>query len=258
MSRILQRLLLAAYSLLRGPLQSTLGRRLFLAVYDAYKRRLEARELPALQPLVRRGSTVIDVGANVGFFTTRFAEWTGASGSVIAIEPEARNAADLRRLLARRALAHVECIQAAAGATDGSAHLVINPAHPADHRLGAGGVRVDVVAIDTLVAQRGWPNVSLIKIDVQGGELGVVRGARETIARSKPALYVEVDDHALRQQGATAAQLVEVIESFGYRAYAVPGEALLSLEMIQARTSGGRYADVLWLASTPGAASPRG
>ena len=258
MSRTLQRVLLAAYSLLRGPLQSALGRRLFLAAYDAYKQRFEARDLPALRPLVHIGSTVIDVGANVGFFTRRFAEWTGASGAVIAIEPEARNVEDLGRMRLRHSLAQVECIQAAAGTLDGTAHLVINPGHPADHRIGANGVKVDVVAIDTLMRRRGWPDVSLIKVDVQGAELGVLRGASETIARSRPALYVEVDDEALKQQGTSAAQLVDELQAFGYRAYAPRDRTPLSARSILERTADGGYTDVLWLPSTSDEPSPPG
>ena len=75
--------------------------RLFLAVYGIYKRYFEAGPIDRLQEFVPPGSLVIDVGANVGFFSLRFARWVGAEGKVIAIEPEERNCNNLVEAVAR-------------------------------------------------------------------------------------------------------------------------------------------------------------
>jgi hypothetical protein len=65
--------------------------RVFLVLYAGYKRHFEAGPIERLQEFIPPGSLVIDVGANVGFFSLRFAQWVGLGGEVIAIEPEARN-----------------------------------------------------------------------------------------------------------------------------------------------------------------------
>lgn len=246
-----QQILLLAYRMFSRPLQTRAGRRLFLAAYHVYKR-FEARDVSALAPLIVPGSTVIDVGANVGFFATRFARWVGSGGTVIAIEPEAGNARVLRSEALRAGLAHIECVEAAAAARVGQGHLVLNPNHPADHRLGSSGVAVDLVTIDGLMAERAWPPVSLIKIDVQGAELDVINGAVETLSRARPALYIEVDDEALIAQGASASALATRLEMLGY----VPNEIdagggvkSIDLPAIIDRSRSGRYIDVLWLAS---------
>jgi FkbM family methyltransferase len=243
--------LLFAYRLFRRPLQTGPGRRLFLFAYGLYKRG-EARDLPALQPLVARGSTVIDVGANVGYFTRRFAAWVLPGGRVLALEPEARNAADLRRLAARHHWTHVECLQAAAADRSGTGRLALNPFHPADHRLsGTTGDPVRLVTVDELIAARGWPAVSLIKIDVQGAELAVIDGAVETIRRSRPALYVEVDDEALLAQGASARALAARLEALGYVPHAIDGTRVVAVtaDAIVERSASGRYTDILWLST---------
>jgi FkbM family methyltransferase len=249
--RVLQNLLLLVYRLARRPLQTPAGRRAFLFAYDVYKR-FEAHELTALASMVARGSTVIDVGANVGYCTQRFARWVGPHGRVIAIEPEARNAGDLRRGVQRARLAQVECVQAAAGARTGRGQLVINPLHPSDHRLGPSGIDIAVLTVDDLMAERGWPTVSLIKIDVQGAELDVVNGAIETLRRSRPALYVEVDDDALAGQGACARELVACLETLGYTPHEIDvhGSArVIPKDVVIERSLAGRYVDVLWLPS---------
>ena len=76
-------------------------RRAYESVYLAYKRLIEAGPVDGLRGVVATGSTVFDVGANIGFFSFRFARWVGPEGRVIAIEPEARNIASLRRRVAR-------------------------------------------------------------------------------------------------------------------------------------------------------------
>src|ERR1700738_3642727 len=65
--------------------------RVFLAFYAIYKQYFEAGPIDRLKELVPSGSLVIDVGANVGFFSLRFARWVGDGGKVISIEPEDRN-----------------------------------------------------------------------------------------------------------------------------------------------------------------------
>jgi FkbM family methyltransferase len=242
--------LLFAYRLFRRPLQSGPGRRVFLFAYRLYKR-TEARDLPALEALVARGSTVIDVGANVGYFTRRFAAWVLPGGRVLALEPEAQNAGDLRRLAARHRWSHVECLQAAAADRSGDGRLALNPVHPADHRLsGTTGEVVELVTLDELMAARRWPAVSLIKIDVQGAELAVINGAVETIRRCRPALYVEVDDEALVAQGASARALASRLDARGYAPHAIEGthRVAVTTDAIVQRSTAGRYTDILWLA----------
>jgi predicted methyltransferase len=93
MNPIFQRLLLAGYAVAQGSgiLSTRLGRRALDFACDFYKARWEAWRIDLLRPLVAPGPLVIDVGANVGFFTRRFAAWTGPAGRVLAIVPEQVN-----------------------------------------------------------------------------------------------------------------------------------------------------------------------
>ncbi|MSP67532.1 MAG: FkbM family methyltransferase [Alphaproteobacteria bacterium] len=215
----LQRALLGLYRLAvdRGMLDLPGARWLFEASYHGYKRLVEARDGARLQEFCLPGATVVDVGANIGYFTARFADWVGAGGRVIAIEPEAMNLGRLQARLARSGLAsRVEVVPAVAAEAPGRLHLTLNPYHPGDHRIGASGVMVAAVTLDEVLAERGNPPVALVKIDVQGAEQRVLEGMAATLARDRPVLYLEIDDAALRAMGTSAAGLLARLAAFGY------------------------------------------
>lgn len=192
-----------------GVLNTALGRSLFETTYWLYKRYYEAGAIMSLQKWVRPGTMVIDVGANIGYFTLPFASWVQDGGKVLAIEPEDVNYTRLQRRVTRAGFAPVvEIVRVAAADTAGDGLLEINPVHPGDHRLGTRGVPVMMTTIDSLLAARGWPEVSLLKADVQGAEARVLAGAQETIERFRPALFLEVSDEALKRYGSSAEELL--------------------------------------------------
>src|SRR5262249_19036698 len=157
------------------------ARRAFLVTYSVYKAWIEAGPVDRLKEFVAPGSTVVDVGANVGFFTLKFADWTGESGCVIAVEPDHENFETLVTKIEAAGLERrVRLVRAAAATEGGTIGFERNDLHPGDHwiRLGSGAITVPAVTIDDLVADAGAPRVSLVKIDVQGAELLVLKGAK--------------------------------------------------------------------------------
>jgi FkbM family methyltransferase len=222
--RFIQSILLALYRGTRGTgfLSTSLGRWLFEHAYWTYKALVEARGLRSLHPYVVPGATVIDVGANIGFFTVPFARWVGAKGCVISIEPETANFQSLRSRVERLRLASaVSLVNAAAVEAPGQVRLALNPDNPADHRVASEGMLVTGVSIDALVEERGWPPISFMKIDVQGGELSVIRGARETLRRFRPGLFVEFDEPSLARAGTSTTELLGELLALGYEPHAM-------------------------------------
>lgn len=232
-----------------GFFKTSVGQWIFRHLYDVYKTHFEAASVDRLRPWIKAGTIVIDVGANIGFFTIRFARWVGSDGRIIAIEPEAENLRLLRSELIKCGLnSNVEVLEGVAAETPGTLLLKLNPHHPADHRIGATGIPVRAWTIDEVLSERGWPSISLIKIDVQGSEVRVLRGARETLKRYHPALFIEVDDRALLEAGYSADILFDEIEALGYRIYdpTRTGVPVLRSEAASARKALG-YFDYLCL-----------
>jgi FkbM family methyltransferase len=222
MTELLQSICLIAYRIIAatGFFDTRIGEKMFFAAYDSYKEWLEAPAADALVKWVSTGTVVIDVGANVGFFTLRFASWVGQDGRVIAIEPEPKNIRQLRRRIESGQFSgRVDVIEGVAAERSRTLNLVLNPHHPGDHKIGTFGIAVPTWTIDEIMRKWQSPEVSLIKIDVQGAEVRVLRGARETILKWRPTLFVEVDDAALIQAGFSADQLFDEIEGLGYKIF---------------------------------------
>lgn len=236
-----------------GVLDRPRPRRAFESLYLAYKRLIEAGPIEGLRDFVPDGSTVLDVGANIGFFSLRFARWVGPADRVIAIEPEVRNFGSLRARVARAGLSGVvDCVHAAAADRPGVLRLALTPGHPGDHHLAEAGEPVGAVTLDELTAQGTQP-VSLVKIDVQGAETMVIAGARLLLEQQRPALFVEVHEPSLARVGSSPPELIDTLVGFGFTGHrltdhgiGVPEEPRELLAHLARRSSG--YIDVLFRA----------
>jgi FkbM family methyltransferase len=250
---VIQTILLKFYAQVQrtGLLSTPLFRKLFLFAYDAYKRVLEAGDIDGLQMFVRPNEVIVDVGANVGFFTKRFATWVQDEGYVIAIEPETKNYAQLTRTVTQFPSDTVQTIQAAVSDHSGTVNLAINPIHPGDHRVAEEGVAVRAIMLDEL--EISLP-VCLLKIDVQGAEHRVLNGAQQVITRDHPAIYMELDDEALHQMDSNTAQVLALLESWGYHPHQFQKDR--NLQRLTAKealslSQNGNYADLLFLTHQP-------
>jgi FkbM family methyltransferase len=186
-----------------------------------------ANELPvqaALADHLRAGSVLFDIGANVGFFTVIGARIVGESGSVHAFEPVARNAAWLRLNCRLNRLRNVHVLQVAAGEASrvGALHLAdysggstIDVAgRPPDYRRTLG---VDVVCIDDLVESGALARPHVVKIDVEGAELHVMRGMRRTLQQYRPVVIYETDDESAAVAEERRAACDRFLQEVGYR-----------------------------------------
>jgi FkbM family methyltransferase len=156
----------------------------------------EPDEQQCLAEHVRVGDVVYDIGANIGFHTLIAARLVGPAGRVYSFEPWPANADQLRRNVAANGFTNVEVIQAAASDREHTVML---------HDPDGNRVRVRVVEAETCAAEAAveatdvdsWRKrtgarlPSLIKLDVEGVELSVLRGALATIRAARPAILVE-------------------------------------------------------------------
>ena len=253
MKRVIQSCLLKIYAWVvhTGFFSTSWSRSLFLTTYDWYKLFIEAGDIQSLRSYVKSGEVVIDIGANVGFFTKRFARWVSGGGFVLAVEPETSNFCNLLRNLDKSGKASVvKAVQGVAAEQGGILKLAVNPVHPGDHKIAPEGVDVPAFTIDELVRKEQVTRVCLMKIDVQGAEERVLKGAQETIQRDYPAIFVELDDEGLQQMGSSAERVVSwlmdlgyVIERLGKNSPAGQVSVAEALRMCR----NGRYVDVLFV-----------
>lgn len=201
------------------------GRRLQCRLADRTQRTMyfglfEPSETRLLKELLRPGATFIDVGAHIGWFTTAASRCVGEAGTVIACEPYPANAALLAANLARNQCANVRVVRAAVGSQRGS--LVLAAAGGDSGAVTAldwardGRVEVPVVTLDELAAVPG--PVTLLKVDVEGWEAHVLKGAVETLPRTEYVL-IEINRHALKKAGSSPEEIFSLLKEAGFTGF---------------------------------------
>ena len=196
----------------------------------------EPSETAFLLRFARPGLRVLDVGANIGYFSVLLGRAAGNAGKVIAFEPSAKTAAIFRSNLELNGLQSiVEVHQAAAGAQPSIATFYIDRDHASnnalyDHKLTGAGDRetqeVSVVRIDDVAA--GLIPLDIMKIDVEGAEVEALRGARETLRSSPDAVILcEIAPRWLLAAGHRPNDVIDEIVAFGFEAYELSADGAL-------------------------------
>jgi FkbM family methyltransferase len=210
------------YQVLMGPLK---GSKIILGALggagggsSVYFNMMEPTQTKYFVQTVKSGHIVFDVGANVGYYTLLGAKLAGSSGKVYAFEPFVRNVAYLHRHVSLNKFKNVSIIPCAC--SDKMEVAAFYPAsnaamgHLENTNDGSSDASGNITLVPTItldaVAHRLsiWPDV--IKIDVEGAELDVLRGALTIITTKKPAIFLSVHSESLR----TAC--LDYLTRFGY------------------------------------------
>jgi FkbM family methyltransferase len=149
----------------------------------------EPEQTKLFQEHVRPGGTVLDVGAHVGYYTVLSAVLAGERGAVWAFEPNPANARFLRRHTEINHLRNVRVTEAAVSSDRGTARFDFGTGSGTGHLAEHGAVEVQTVRLDEFCAENSIAPTA-IKIDVEGAERGVLEGARDTLARHRPVIFL--------------------------------------------------------------------
>jgi FkbM family methyltransferase len=181
----------------------------------------EPFETSLVKKLLRPGDVAVDVGANIGYYTLLFARAVGPEGRVIAFEPEPTNFAILERNVKVNGYEErVHLVQAACGPRSGTTKLFLSDSNMGDHTLLAlddrtdRSVDVEETTLDDVVADVDL--IRLLKVDVQGGEMGVMAGAPRTLGNTE-VLVSEYSPWRLTEAGLSPGALLEEIRRAGFR-----------------------------------------
>ena len=182
----------------------------------------EEPELEHCASVIPQGATLLDVGANLGAFCLNLAT-RRADVRVQAFEPVAATCGYLRMNVARNGLGGRVTVTRAAVADRAGEMQITSTRHTDNHLVPAGAAaggerveRVPVVALDEAVGAGAGP-VGLIKVDVEGAELLVMRGAERILSEHRPALLLEVVEEHLARFGHSVAELEAHLAARGYR-----------------------------------------
>lgn len=181
----------------------------------------EPEVLRALTRSIKPGAVVLDIGANIGYFTEHMSRLVGASGSVHAFEPDPKNFSALQKAASSFEHQNVVLHPSAVGKEQGQATLHLSDFSSGMHRLyesqccGTATVMVEVCRLDSLFKPG---EVSVLKMDVEGYEPYVIEGALELIREQPITIVAEHCPPSIVEAGASVADYIEDLKDFGFTA----------------------------------------
>jgi FkbM family methyltransferase len=172
----------------------------------------------AIRKILRPGSSCLDIGAHIGWYSLLLSRWVGPDGRVVSFEPVPYTYSFLVRNLERNGASNVMPEQAAVGKDTG----VVRMSAAKGERLGwstvsdSGELKVRCTTIDSEVERLKLQCVNFIKIDVEGFELQTLAGAEHCIRQMRPKIMAEVNRNALEEHDASPAQLQDFFLARNY------------------------------------------
>lgn len=218
---------------LQGPLRGArwvvgaMNHGCWLGSYERAKQQLFSEQ-------VKPGAVVYDIGANAGFYTLLAARLAGPTGRVYAFEPVPANIARLRRHLSLNRTSNVEVLELAVSDAAGEALFDDAPGYAVGRLSAAGRLLVKTDTLDQLVASGRLAAPDCLKIDVEGAEASVLRGARQVLEEHRPVVFLATHGPVAHEE-ATA-----VLLSLGYRLEALDGRTVETTDELLARPAADR------------------
>lgn len=206
----------------------------------------ESGTVRCYQGIIKPGDVVLDIGANIGAHTLHLAECAGPQGKVIAFEPTDYAFSKLVRnvQLNPELATRVQCKQYMLVAVE-TANTPTVPLYSSwplkeeegGHDLHRGRLMTTSGAsprtLDSALSALGLVRLDCIKLDIDGYECEMLRGAREVLTRWHPTIIMELAPYVLEEQGASLQELVQLLQTYGYALHSVSTGKLLEMNAAQ-------------------------
>lgn len=207
----------AVLPIFRGPLK---GARWMLATRsNFFLGTYEPEQTALFAEVVKPGAVVYDVGAHFGYYTVLGSRLAGPKGQVIAFEPSPANLLKLRKHIAINDCSNVRLLELAVSDHLGTARFETRTGSGVGHLASDGPLEVQLTTVDTIAQQHPLPTV--MKIDVEGAEVGVLEGARQTLERAHPTIFLSLHGEDLK------TRCMAFLRNLGYEF-----QEILPMEMI--------------------------
>ncbi len=193
-------------------------------------------EVAVFLSLLKDGMTVVDVGANAGMYALQAGVAVGSTGTVYAFEPFPDMYRRLSEHICLNGASNVLGVPVALADRDGVATFHLG-------RMGSQGslfrvdtdrtIQVETRTLDSFLAEKEVGRVDVVKVDVEGAEVHVLRGMHELLSgAARPALMFEICAAHLKAAGFTPAELFDAIVSYGYAGYVIRDGRLVPVSSV--------------------------
>jgi FkbM family methyltransferase len=196
----------------------------------AYEREL----VNVFKKMLKPGMTVLDLGANIGYFSVLASGLVGNRGQLHAFEPAPTCFTRLKKNLAAFSWAHVHSI--AVGDEPGTARFHFS--HKGnetgwgsllpDDNVSAQEITVPVLTLDTWAHNQAIRRVDLIKMDLEGAEYRAIKGAEALLCQHRPLVVAELNEVCLRRDHRTPEDVLSLLRAAGYNTFSL-GDGVLGI-----------------------------
>lgn len=175
---------------------------------------------------LRKGSNFYDVGANAGYISISSSCTMSNSINIVAFEPQIDLARNIVASAKINKMENINVLQCVLSDTAGRIDLYLGKhtihasleSTKTGRKKTRGSVEVTAYTLDGLVKDNGLPPPDVIKLDVEGAELAVIKGARRTLSTNHPPIILECDDNA-KKFGYDTRDLLSELSELGYERF---------------------------------------
>ena len=220
------------------------GNKMFLDSKDSLSLSIngvyEAFETNCVKKIIKKDDVVIDVGANIGYYTLIFAKLVGSEGKVFAFEPEPNNFHLLRKNVELNNYHNVALVQKAVTNITGRVNLYLSKEDSGQHKIYDAHDNVDSLEVDAVRLDDYFENfvgtIDFIKMDVEGAERLVIEGMSSILQRIKSIkMMIEFSPILIKKLGIEPLEYLQMIHEYGFDLYHMDARKKIILPVDSAR-----------------------
>ena len=185
---------------------------------------------------IKKNETLVDIGANIGYVTLLLSQKC-SDGKVISIEPSKKTFETLSYNLSLNNAKNVTALNIGLGEKEKKEKLYqVNERNTGMNRISNNNdeslpsEEIQIRSLDEILIELNTTSVNAIKLDVEGYEFNVLKGARKTLEKLRPKLLIEVSDHNLKEQGSTPYELFQFLFNLDYDIFVADSMERLDLK----------------------------
>lgn len=203
------------------------GHKMFLDPKDSLRLSLsgtyEPLETEVVKKIVKKGNTILDIGANIGYYTLLFAKLVGKKGRIIAFEPDPDNFALLKKNIEINNYKNVILVQKAVSDKTGKLRLYFCEDNKGNHRIYDSGDNRQSIKIESIRLDDYFKNydgsINFIKMDIQGAEGGALQGMPNLLKKNKVKIVTEFWPIGLKEFGIAPKEYLKLLIENGFKLY---------------------------------------
>ena len=203
---------------------------IYKITYKAFKQKQDAFEISLMQKYIRQGDTVLDIGANIGFYAEILSSIVGEKGTVHCFEPDATNFKHLQNRCTKLPNIHINH-KAVSDKTE-VIKIYTSKQLTVDHRTYKPDdydkeIDIHAIAIDEYLSAN--PVVNFIKMDIQGFEMSAVKGMTKTLQSPNLKMLSEFWPYGMRKAGTSVLEYYRLLKACHFYVYLIENQTLVEL-----------------------------